>query len=464
MDSKFTKESFYSVPRETVFAFHEQPDAFRLLTPPSSNVEVLSTASTLRPSADIVRFISKFLFLKFKFEMVHTEYEEGVRFVDEQRKGLFSSWRHEHQFKSGGWEEDPASLLRDQIVFSHPLLPLFKPFVTHQLKGLFQYRHGETRKAMESTTGDGNPRSLTVIVTGATGLIGKRVTEILVEKGARVIVFTRNEKKARKLFGSSVTYSHWDLHHPDDGDWKEHLEKADSVVHLAGTPLFKQRWTPAFKEEIEQSRVQSTRQLVEAIRSAKHKPASFIAASAVGIYGTDPNREVDETSSSSDDLLSRICIHWEEEAKKVEQEGVRGVQIRIGVVLSSEAGALKEVLPVFRMGGGGVMGDPDHFINWIHIEDVARIFVMAITNNDMDGPFNAVAPDPERNADYYRKLSRVLKRPFLMKYPPAIMKMMLGEAGEYASGGARVSANKIQKAGYRFFFSDLESALENALS
>jgi ligand-binding SRPBCC domain-containing protein len=138
MDSKFTKESFYSVPKEKVFAFHEQPDAFRLLTPPSSNVEVLSTASTLRPSTDIVRFISKFLFLKFKFEMVHTEYEEGVRFVDEQRKGLFSSWRHEHQFKSGGWEEDPASLLRDQIVFSHPLLPLFKPFVTHRLKGLFQ--------------------------------------------------------------------------------------------------------------------------------------------------------------------------------------------------------------------------------------------------------------------------------------------------------------------------------------
>jgi hypothetical protein len=115
------------------------------------------------------------------------------------------------------------------------------------------------------------------------------------------------------------------------------------------------------------------------------------------------------------------------------------------------------------MGGGGVMGDPDHFINWIHIEDVARIFVMAVTNNDMNGPFNAVAPKPERNADYYRKLARVLKRPFLMKYPPPIMKMMLGEAGEYASGGARVSANKIQKAGYRFFFSDLESALENAL-
>jgi hypothetical protein len=115
------------------------------------------------------------------------------------------------------------------------------------------------------------------------------------------------------------------------------------------------------------------------------------------------------------------------------------------------------------MGGGGVMGYPDHVINWIHVEDVARIFVMAITNQEMNGPFNAVAPNPEKNADYYRKLARVLKRPFLMKYPTPIMKVMLGEAGEYASGGGRVSAAKIQKAGYRFFFDDLESALENAL-
>ncbi|GAG94626.1 unnamed protein product, partial [marine sediment metagenome] len=261
----------------------------------------------------------------------------------------------------------------------------------------------------------------------------------------------------------SVRVVKWDFHQPESGDWAGVLAEADSVIHLAGTPLFKQRWTPSFKEEMSRSRVEGTRQLVDAIIASKKRPASFITASAVGIYGTDPSLAADENAAPADDLLARICVDWENQAKRLDAEGLRTAQIRIGIVLSREAGALKEVLPVFKMGLGGVMGHPDHWMNWIHEEDVARIFVMALNNEEMRGPYNAVAPTPALTADYYRTLCRVLGRPCLMKYPPAVIKVMIGEAGEYASGGAKALSGRLTDAGYTFFFDKLDKAFENLL-
>jgi uncharacterized protein (TIGR01777 family) len=460
MRARFKRERFFSVSKRELFEFHERDDAFSLLTPASANIEVESTASTLAPSDDVVRFAVKFGPLRFRFENVHTVYRPFDLFVDEQRKGLFTHWRHEHRFREAAWDGDPASMLTDEIIYAHPLLPLFKPFVRSRLGKLFEYRHRATaREVRGSGESRGDEAGGSVVITGATGLIGRRIVQILVEKGSRVIALARDVDKARKLLGDRVTCVYWDFNRPDEGDWRRHLCEADGVIHLAGTPLFEQRWNDAFKREMEQSRILGTRQLVDAISASEEKPRVFISASALGYYGADPHRVVDETASPADDLLARICVNWENEASKLDGHGVRVVRMRIGIVLSRESGALKELLPLFRIGIGGTMGDPHFYINWIHLEDVARMFAMALCNQEMRGPYNAAGPSPVTNADFARGIARALGRPALMRYPVPVLKIIIGEAGEYASGGPSVQVAKIQDAGYRFFFSDLDQAL-----
>jgi uncharacterized protein (TIGR01777 family) len=465
MRARFKKQSFFSVPKQELFAFHERDDAFSLLTPASENIEVGSTASTLAPSDEVVRFAVGFGPLRLRFENVHTVYEPFDLFVDEQRRGLFTDWRHEHRFKEAGWDGDPASMLSDEIVYSHPLLPLLNPFVRYRLQRLFEYRHLATAREVHSARGrraDAPGRG--VVITGATGLIGRRIARILVEGGSRVIALARNVEKAQKQLGNQVSCVHWDLSEPEEGGWKRCLSEADGVIHLAGTPLFKQRWTDAFKRDMEQSRVLGTRQLVDAIIASEQKPRAFISASALGYYGIDPDEIVDEEAPPAADLLARICVNWENEARRLDAHGVRTVQMRIGIVLSTESGALKELLPLFWMGMGGTMGDPRPHINWVHIEDVARMFSMALKNEKMRGPCNAVAPNPVSNRSFAKAIARALKRPALLRLPVPVLRIILGEAGQYASGGPRALGDKIQNSGYRFFFSDLDQALSNLLA
>ena len=464
MRDKFKRECFFSVPKRELFEFHERDDAFSLLTPASANIEVETTASTLAPSDDVVRFAVKFGPLRFRFENVHTVYQPFDLFVDEQRKGLFSEWRHEHRFAEAAWEGDPASLLTEEITFGHPLLPFVSPLVRLRLGKLFEYRFEVTaREVHRKRESEGGGAGERVVVTGATGLIGKRIVQILLEGGSKVVALARNVEKARKLLGDQVNCVHWDFSKPDEGDWRRHLGEADAVIHLAGTPLFQRRWNPAFKREMEESRTLGTRQLVDAITTSEKKPRVFVSASALGYYGADPERVVDETTPPAEDLLARICVNWEDEARKLDAHGVRTVQMRIGIVVSKESGALKELLPLFRIGVGGTMGDPHYHINWIHLEDCARMFTMALGNPEMSGPYNVAGPSPVTNAEFGRAIARALRRPALMRYPVPVLKIIIGEAGEYASGGPRVQVAKIQDAGYRFFFSDLDQALANEL-
>jgi uncharacterized protein (TIGR01777 family) len=458
----FQKDSFLSAPPEAVFELHERPDAFRMLTPPSSSVDVVSTATTLRPSEEVVRFDARVLGLSFPFAMVHTVYRKPELFVDEQLRGFFDTWRHDHRFVRGGFRDDPATMLSDRIAYSHPLLYAGNFVVRRRLAGLFAFRHDATRGGLADVIRAG-PRPDHVVVTGATGLIGRRLVEILVEKGSRVTALVRSPERARAILGEGVDAVRWDFSRPDEREWTSSLEGADAVVHLAGTPLFAHRWTPAFKREMEESRTLSTRGLVEAIAASRSKPKVLVTASAVGYYGTDPRRLADEKTDPADDLLARLCVAWEKEARAVEAEGIRSVQVRTGVVLSPRSGALKEMLLPFRLGAGGVLGAPDRWINWVHLEDVARILLMAILDEPMRGPVNAVSPHPVSNKTLAHTLARVLRRPCLLRYPEAVLKLLIGEAGAYTSGGARVLSDHVRARGYEFFFDDLETALRSLL-
>lgn len=461
----FSKESFFSLPPEVVFEFHERPDAFKLLTPPDFAAEVHSTASTLKPSRDIVRFTKREMGLPFKFEMIHTVYEKPSLFVDEQLRGPFSTWKHEHSFLRGGWEKDPVTLMRDKVSYAHPLLFAGNFAVAMPLAKLFEERHAITHSELaDQMRQKAAERRQKIVITGATGLIGGRIAEILIEKGEEVVLLVRNVKKAKGLFGDAAKYATWDFHKPDEGDWKSAVAEADGVIHLAGTPLFAKRWTPEFKRDMKESRTLSTRQLVDVIKESDHKPEAFVCASAIGIYGPDPTILADETEPPGDDLLADICRAWEEEARAVEEAGVRSVQMRIGVVVDRRSGALKEMMPLFWLGGGGILGAPDRWLNWIHLEDAARIFIMALDNDELSGPFNVAAPRPVTNRTFAYTLAHVLRRPCLMRYPEFMVRMAIGEAATYAAGGPRVTADLIRSKGYDFFYEDLEEALRGLLN
>jgi uncharacterized protein len=460
----FAKDSFFSLPAEALFEFHERPDAFKLLTPSDFAAEVHSTASTLRPSGEIVSFTKREMGLPFQFEMIHTVYEKPWLFVDEQLRGPFSTWKHEHSFLQGGWDRDPATLMRDKVTYAHPLLFAGNFAVAWPLAKLFEERHAITQRELaEAMRAPSKTRRRKIVITGATGLIGGRIAELLIEKGERVVLLVRNIEKARHRFGDQASYAEWDFHHPERGDWRAALAEAEGVIHLAGTPLFAKRWTPEFKRDMKESRTLSTRQLVEAIKASDHKPESFVCASAIGVYGPDPTLLADETSPAGDDLLADICEAWEEEARAVEEAGVRSVQMRIGVVVDRRSGALKEMMPLFWLGGGGILGAPDRWLNWIHLEDAARIFLMALYNDELSGPYNVAAPRPVTNRTFAYTLAHVLRRPCLMRYPELLIRIAIGEAATYAAGGPRVTADLIRSKGYTFFFDDLEEALRSLL-
>lgn len=301
-----------------------------------------------------------------------------------------------------------------------------------------------------------------VAITGATGLIGRVLVRRLLERGLRVVAMVRNLDKARARLGPDVQLVAWDFTAPQQGGCDQVLEEVDAVVHLAGTPLFSKRWTPEFKRQMEESRTLSTRQIVEVLRQRATPPRAFVVASAIGIYGTDPGVDATESTPPGTDILSRICTRWEAEALAL--EGTRVCPVRIGIVLSTHHGALHEVLPLFRVGLGGVMGQRDTWINWIHLDDTVAVLEAALDDPAYDGPVNAVAPSPATNADYTRTLARVLARPAIVRYPTPLIKAAIGEAGEFASGGARVSSARLQSLGFTFAHPTLEGALRDTIS
>ena len=302
-----------------------------------------------------------------------------------------------------------------------------------------------------------------VAITGATGLIGKRITEILIGKKMRVVAFVRNKKAARKVLGDRVRLARWNFERPGYDEWKEYLGEVGGIIHLAGTPIFKKRWTKSFKKKILTSRVESTRQLVDAIKASEHRPRAFVSASAVGIYGQQHESAVDENVMLGNDPLAGVCVHWENEAKRIEQQNVRSVQIRTGVVLSPDSGALKEMLPLFKLGLGGPLGFPENFMNWIHIEDIAQIFVGALFDSTMRGAYNAVAPNPVTMEMFSETLAQILKKSYFTRHPVWLLRMAIGEASKHTSSHQKVLANKILKTGYVFKFTNLNEALKDLL-
>ncbi len=294
----------------------------------------------------------------------------------------------------------------------------------------------------------------TVAVSGASGLVGGRVVQLLKSAGHTVLPISRRSTDSSTIL--------WE---PDRGFLNPaRLEGVDAIVHLAGENIAAGRWSPAQKQKIRDSRVQGTRSLVESLKNLTKRPKTLVCASAIGFYGDRGDEVLNEHSAPGSGFLVDVCREWEAAAATATDLGMRVVQVRLGVVLSAQGGALQKMLLPFRLGAGGIVGSGRQYWSWIGVTDAARVFVYCVEHSEISGPVNAVSPHTATNFDFTKTLGSVLRRPTIFPLPGFMAKIVLGEmAGPLLLASARVTPDALRKAGFTFSQPGLRECLEAEL-
>jgi uncharacterized protein (TIGR01777 family) len=299
-----------------------------------------------------------------------------------------------------------------------------------------------------------------VAITGATGFIGSRLVQQLQTQGHQPLILTRNPASASGAFPNVEVVGYTPT---ESGDWQNAIAGCEGVVNLAGEPIAEGRWTPKHKEEILNSRKLGTQKIVEAIAQANPKPSVLVNASAIGYYGTSETATFDETSPPGNDFLAQVCQAWEGEAQKVKDVGVRLVILRFGIVLG-DGGALAKMIPPFQLFAGGPLGTGQQWVAWIHRDDVVRLIIEALTRPDMEGVFNATAPNPVRMAEFCQTLGEVLHRPSWLPVPDFALEVLLGEGAQVVLEGQQVLPKRTTSSGFNYQYPMLKSALGDILA
>lgn len=300
-----------------------------------------------------------------------------------------------------------------------------------------------------------------VLVTGATGFIGRRLVERLVRDGDEVIVLSRRGEAAKQALSLPVRAFGWDA--MKGVPPAEALEGVEGVVHLAGEGVADKRWTESRKKEILESRTVGTRNLVKAVEGQRGKRVgAFVSASAIGIYGDRGDELLTEQSSPGTGFLADVCRAWEAEVKRLPGE-VRETRVRIGIVLGVEGGALKKMLPPFRLGIGGPLGSGRQYMSWIHVDDLVGLLCHALRAPAVRGPVNGTAPEPVTNREFSHRLGEALGRPAVLPAPAFALRLLLGEMAEMLLGGSRVLPRAAETSGFSFAHPGLGGALESLL-
>lgn len=309
-----------------------------------------------------------------------------------------------------------------------------------------------------------------VFLAGGTGMVGSRIARLLIRRGDLPVILTRSAGRARRnpdLAGADLVEG--DPTRP--GPWAEALAGCDAAINLVGEGIFERRWSPEVRRLLRSSRVDSTRNLVAALTPLASPPPVLVQASAIGYYGHRGDQVLTESDPPGDDFLARICVEWEAAVDPARDRGIRVPVIRVGVVLDRGSGALGVMAPVFRWVPGGAApigndrspllpGTGRQWLSWIHLDDLAELFILALDRPEATGPLNGTAPNPLTNRDFGRELARVLGRPFLPIGPPdAMIRLVLGGVASVILRGQRVVPAGPEALGFRFRHPDLPAAL-----
>lgn len=299
-----------------------------------------------------------------------------------------------------------------------------------------------------------------IAIAGGTGFVGTRLVQKLTDAGHNITVFTRSQKQGERIFPKRgfpnveiVEYNPLQA-----GSWQTAIASAQAIVNLAGAGIADEPWTPQRKQEILDSRIETTKYIVEAIKQAPTKPQVLINASAVGYYGTSETATFDENSGAGDDFLATVCKRWEATAREVETTPTRLVMLRLGIVLGT-GGALGKMLTPFRLFAGGPLGTGEQWFSWIHIDDLVNLIQEAINSPQYQGVYNAVAPNPVKMSQLCENLGEVMNRPSWLPVPEFALKLLLGEAAQAVLEGQKVLPKRTQEQGFQYQYPKVKSAL-----
>jgi uncharacterized protein (TIGR01777 family) len=301
---------------------------------------------------------------------------------------------------------------------------------------------------------------MNILITGATGFVGRRLCEMLHQAGHTVRALSRDSVAAKQRVPHLKEVFPWNP--LQELPPLQAFEGCDAVINLAGESIAG-RWTTAKKQLIRDSRVLGTKNLVNALAQLSSRPKVLISASAIGYYGDRGEETLTEDAAPGSDFLAQVCRDWENEALKAESLGMRVVRLRIGLVLGRGGGTLQALLPLFRVGLGGPLGSGRQWWSWIHRDDLCRLIVQILANESVSGPVNATAPQPVRQKEFAQVLGRVLRRPAFLPTPAFALKIALGEFADGILASQRALPRRAQEMSYRFQFEELEGALREIL-
>jgi uncharacterized protein (TIGR01777 family) len=298
-----------------------------------------------------------------------------------------------------------------------------------------------------------------ILLTGGTGFVGKQLTSRFIQERNEVTILTRSLKESGPP-PKGISYLQGDP--TQRGPWQAAIPGHDIIINLAGASIFS-KWSEEYKKLIRDSRIFTTRNIIEGIPSELEKRISLFSTSAVGYYGFHGDEELDEESPPGNDFLARLAVEWETEALKAQGKGVRVVITRLGIVLGENGGALGQMIPLFKRFLGGPIGSGQQWFSWIHIKDLAEAFAFLIKHPEIRGPVNVCSPSPVKNKDLAKALGRVLHRPSFIPAPGFMVRMVLGEFGSVILKGQRVLPRQLLKNGFTFQYPDIDKALRSIL-
>jgi uncharacterized protein (TIGR01777 family) len=296
-----------------------------------------------------------------------------------------------------------------------------------------------------------------ILITGATGLIGRYIVKALHSRGDEILILTKNSESARKTFPYLTRITEWN----DILNLKD--EKIDGIIHLAGMNLGDKRWNEKVKKELYDSRINTTRKIVELISTMQNKPEVLLSASGVDYYGDKGSEDVYEDSPPADNFTGQLCKDWENEALKAEKYGVRTVVIRTGFVIAKNSKAVDKLTLPFKMFIGGTIGRGTQYMSWIHIDDLTGIYLFALDNHNVRGAINGTAPNPETVKTFCKNLAKALHRPSLFPVPSFAVKIIAGEIAQMILSGRKALPKKIIELGYKFQFENALDAWKDVL-
>lgn len=446
---KFSKSSTFPVDVQSCFSWHERQGALERCIPPWERITVLNRTGSIKPGG-IVKLTIRPAGFPMKWVSHHVEYEKNVYFKDLQFKGPFKSFIHTHKFYQE--KQEGHSSLVDDISYELPggtLGSLFKGQIHKQLEQSFRYRH---HMLLHDLTQHGSVSAapLTILVSGASGLVGQNLIPFFTTGGHRVIRLVRC-----KPTGPDELY--WN---PAQGELDlTGLDPIDAVINLSGENIGEGRWTKHKKEKIISSRINTTRLLVEKMKEMTHPPKVFLSSSAIGYYGDRGRAEMTEGSNKGADFISDVCDTWEKEALKA-THFMRVVCLRIGVVLSPKGGALEKLLTPAKFGLGGPLGHGKQVISWISINDLIYTMHHCLFHDDLKGAINLTAPNPVSNRTLAETLGQKLKRPAILPVPSSIIKLAFGQMGrEIPLASTLALPQKLIETGFTFTHPTLDIAL-----